>query len=86
MAVPVKLDLPAKDFDVNVLTVGLQIIVARVKVSMNQSGFNIIASEAGGPHWTAGMSKDLRGADAKLFNINFRESCTYEQQVILKNI
>ena len=49
MVVPVKLDLPAKDFDVNVLTVHLQIIVARWKVSMNKSGLNIIANEAGGP-------------------------------------
>ena len=62
MVVPVKLDLPAKDFDVNVLTVRLQIIAAR-KVSMNKSGFNITANEAGGSHWPTGMSNDIRGAD-----------------------
>ena len=76
MVVPVKLDLPATDFDVNVLTVGLQIIVARLKVSIYKSGFNIIANEVGGSHWPTGMSNDIRGADAKLFDINFRESCS----------
>ena len=45
MVVPVKLDLPAKDFDVNVLTVRLQIIVARLKVSMNKSGFTSLQAK-----------------------------------------
>ena len=44
MVEPVKLDLPAKDFDANLLTVHLQIITAR-KVSNYKSGFDIIATE-----------------------------------------
>ena len=82
MVVPVKLALPAKDFDVNVLTVRLQIIVARLVsiYKIKQALINIIANETGGPHSPKGMSNDLRGADAKPFNINFRESCTFPQK------
>ena len=44
MVEPVKLDLLAKDFDANVLTVHLQIITARKKVSIYKSG-DIIATK-----------------------------------------